>query len=86
MEFILHKIKKIIPVIIIIASLITVPVRAPWTLIQDGQICRENLALAGKDEAWLETTLNKHSARRETTLLLTVDDSGRVLWLGKEGQ
>ena len=68
------------------AGIKTEPQYLPWTLIQDGQICRENLALAGKDEAWLETTLGKYSARRETTLLLTVDDSGRVLWLGKEGQ
>ena len=56
----------------------------PITLIQDGQLCRENLVLAGKNGDWLEKTLKKHSASRESTLLLTVDESGSVLWMGKE--
>ncbi len=56
----------------------------PVTVIEDGYLSRENLALAGKDEHWLEGTLREHSAQVRDTLLLTVDASDKVLWLGKE--
>ena len=55
----------------------------PISIIQDGQICRENLQKAGKDQAWLEKTLKQYGTR-EDTLLLTVDDEGTVVWLGRE--
>ena len=64
---------------------IPVPARTlPITLIQDGQICRDNLKKAGKDAHWLEQTLKSQGASRETTLLLTVDEADSVVWLGKE--
>lgn len=56
----------------------------PVTIIEDGYVSRENLKKAGKDDAWLGQVLREQGAEREETLLLTVDDSGRVLWLGKE--
>ena len=56
----------------------------PITIIEDGYLSRENLSKAGKNENWLRRVLQEHSARREDTLLLTVDDADHVLWLGKE--
>ncbi|MBP3683846.1 MAG: DUF421 domain-containing protein [Oscillospiraceae bacterium] len=58
--------------------------RLPITLIQDGQLCRDNLKKAGKDLPWLLRTLNEYDAQPEDTLLLTLDDGGHVVWLGKE--
>ena len=57
----------------------------PITLIQDGQLCRDNLKIAGKDELWLKKTLEHYGTSRQRTLLLTVDDSGGIIWLEKEG-
>ena len=56
----------------------------PMTLIEDGYVFEENLKKAGKDHAWLEDTLQSRGAQAETTLLLTVDESGHILYLGKE--
>lgn len=57
----------------------------PITLIEDGFFFRENLTKAGKTEAWLDAVLKKRGCRREDTFLLTVDDTGRIVFLGKEG-
>lgn len=57
----------------------------PVTIIEDGFFSRENLQKAGKDEAWLKDQLSAHHTDRESTFLLTVDGSGRVNWVGKEG-
>ena len=56
----------------------------PISIIQDGRLFRENLAKSGKTEAWVQSVLGQHSAGVADTLLLTVDESGQVLWLGKE--
>ena len=56
----------------------------PVTIIEDGYLSRENLARAGKDEVWLEKVLRQHSADRSGTMLLTVDASDKIYWLGKE--
>ena len=56
----------------------------PMTLIEDGYVFEENLKKAGKDHAWLEDTLQSRGAQAKTTLLLTVDESGHILYLGKE--
>lgn len=56
----------------------------PVTIIEDGYLSRENLKRAGKDEHWLKQVLREHSAQARDTLLLTVDASDKVLWLGKE--
>ena len=57
----------------------------PVTIIEDGFFSRENLQKSGKDEAWLKNQLASHHADRESTFLLTVDGSGKVNWVGKEG-
>ena len=56
----------------------------PVSIIEDGQLFRENLALSGKDEAWVHATLGKYRAGISGTWLLTVDRSDRVVWIGKE--
>lgn len=57
----------------------------PVTLISDGSLLQENLKVAGKDEAWLRKTLGDYRATVAGTWLLTVDKTGSVLWIGKEG-
>ena len=56
----------------------------PVTIIEDGYLSAENLQKAGKDAAWVERVLREKKAEKNTTLLLTVDPSDRVVWIGKE--
>ena len=56
----------------------------PVTLISDGHLMQENLALTGRDEAWLRKTLGDYRATVAGTWLLTVDKTGQILWLGME--
>ena len=56
----------------------------PITLIQDGVVIRENLDKTGKDEKWLEKTLKKKGSNAESTLFMTLDEGGTVVWIGKE--
>ena len=56
----------------------------PYTIIADGYLYGENLRLSGKDDRWLENVLQAHNADIASTWLLTVDGSGKLLWLGKE--
>ncbi len=58
----------------------------PVTLIEDGCFLRENLPLAKKDEAWVRQILKEQNATVADTWLLTVDQSGKVLWRRKEGK
>ena len=58
----------------------------PTVVINDGRVLRRGLAERGLDEAWLERTLRAHGFRSSAeVLLLTVDETGRVLCVGKEG-
>ena len=57
----------------------------PVTVISDGHLMEENLALTGRDGDWLRKTLGDYRATVAGTWLLTVDKTGHVLWLGKEG-
>ena len=57
----------------------------PVTVISDGSLLEENLALTGRDRDWLRKTLGDYRATVSGTWLLTVDKTGHVLWLGKEG-
>ena len=66
------------------AGIETQPQYLPIAVIQDGCLYRENLNKAGKDENWVAAQLRKHSAELKTTLLLTVDEGGSVVWMGKE--
>ena len=56
----------------------------PVTVIEDGWFSEENLQKAGKDTFWLTSVLEEREARIQNTLLLTVDGSGKVVWVGKE--
>lgn len=56
----------------------------PVNIIEDGYLSRENLRLAGKDEAWLSRELSSRGADRSSTLLLSVDSSGRIIFIRKE--
>ena len=56
----------------------------PVTIIEDGHLFRENLRIAGKDEAWVRRTLARYRSSIAGTWLLTVDQSGKILWQGKE--
>ena len=56
----------------------------PVSIIQDGRLFQDNLRLSGKDEVWLRRVLEEHTATREETFLLTVDGSGKVVFLRKE--
>ena len=67
------------------AGIQTGPQHLPLTIIEDGYLSRENLQKSGKNLAWLEAVLRRHSADIGDTLLLTVDDGDRVVWLPMEG-
>lgn len=56
----------------------------PITIIGDGHLYKENLAIAQKDEKWVQRILDELHASLAQTWLLTVDKSGHVLWLPKE--
>lgn len=56
----------------------------PVTVVEDGYLSQENLERAKKDEKWLEKVLSQHNCDVKDTFLLTVDESGQVVWLGKE--
>lgn len=60
------------------------PQYLPITILEDGCLSEENLALAGKDHRWLQRVLEERRARREDTLLLTVDASDKITWIRKE--
>lgn len=56
----------------------------PVTLIEDGHLLTDNLAISGKDGAWLQRTLREHDAKIENTFLLALMGGTKVLWIGKE--
>lgn len=53
-------------------------------IISDGEINDRNLALAGKDQAWLQDQLSERKLTREEIFLLLADDGGRVRIYTKE--
>ena len=56
----------------------------PIVVAEDGRVFAENLQKAGKDMPWLEQALAAHEAALADTLLLTVDGSGKVIFVRKE--
>ena len=56
----------------------------PVTIVADGYLYKENLAVARRDEAWLQKVLREYETTLEQTWLLTVDEKGHTLWLEKE--
>lgn len=58
----------------------------PVTLVSDGNLMRENLAVAKRDEKWVEKELQKRNCSLSQTLLLTVDRKGNVYFVKKRGK
>ena len=56
----------------------------PIVVAEDGRVFSENLQKAGKDMPWLEQALAAREAALADTLLLTVDGSGKVIFVRKE--
>ncbi len=48
----------------------------PYTVISDGRILRTNLALLGREEAWLRKKLHGKGLKPEQVLLMTLTQSG----------
>lgn len=60
-------------------------VSIPVVLINDGHVMKNGLADKGLDRAWLDRTVRAHGFHDvQEILLLTVDDTGKVLCVGKE--
>ena len=49
----------------------------PYTVISDGHILTANLALLGRDEAWLRKKLSGKGLKPEQVLLMTLTQSGK---------
>jgi len=56
----------------------------PVTIIEDGYLFRENLALSGKDEAWVRKVLAEKGCTVQSTWLLSVDGAENVIFQKKE--
>ncbi len=56
----------------------------PVTIISDGCLLHQNLALAGKDAAWVQKVLKGKNSSVDKTWLLTVDEADHILWYAKE--
>ncbi len=56
----------------------------PITLVADGRLLHDNLAIAGKDRAWVEQALAQKQATVADTCLLTVDKAGHQIFYRKE--
>ena len=57
----------------------------PRIIINDGRLLRENLRAVGREEKWLAKELRQAGiARTEDVFLLTVDEAGGVVCIGKE--
>lgn len=56
----------------------------PITLISDGKLLTQNMALAGKDTAWINRVLQERHTSLQQTWLLTVDGSNKIVFYPKE--
>lgn len=56
----------------------------PITIIEDGHLFRDNLALSGKDDSWLSRVLGEQNALVSSTWLLTVDKNDHINFVSKE--
>ena len=59
----------------------------PLVIISDGKVLNQNLTLRSLDRAWLQDQLTQHGhSKPEQVFLLTVDESGTVYYVPKEGK
>ena len=56
----------------------------PVTIIADGYLYEENLAVAKKSRQWLDGVLRHHGTTQKQVWLLTVDNRGNIIFIGKE--
>ena len=57
----------------------------PMVVVEDGRLLEENLVKSGKTRQWVLETLAGHGSNLQSTLILTVDATGKTLFIGKEG-
>ena len=57
----------------------------PIVVVEDGRLLEENLVKSGKTQEWVLETLAGQGASLQSTLILTVDATGKTLFIGKEG-
>lgn len=57
----------------------------PYTIVSDGRLMKTNLELAKRNEVWLREELKARNCLLEDVYLLTVDESGKVFFVRKEG-
>ena len=57
----------------------------PIVVVEDGRLLEENLVKSGKTRDWVLETLAGQGASLQSTLILTVDATGKTLFIGKEG-
>lgn len=55
----------------------------PVTLISDGNLMRENMQIAKRDEMWIKKELQKRNCALSKVLLMTVDCKGKVYFVKK---
>lgn len=65
------------------AGIETRPQHLPITIVSDGKILKENLAVAGKDRNWVDRVLKQQGATVRDTLLLTVDKADKIVFYSK---
>ena len=56
----------------------------PVTIVSDGKLLESNLAVSGRDRAWLGHQLRSRGCPLRDTYLLTVDGKGNVYFIKKE--
>ena len=56
----------------------------PITVISDGEVLNQNLALLKKDMAWVDKILQQHDADIPSTYLLTADKQNHIHFIRKE--
>ena len=66
------------------AGITAKPQYLPVTIIADGHLYRENLAVAGKNDGWVQKILRERNTTVPDTWLLTVDEKDHIFWLPRE--
>ena len=54
------------------------PLEMPYTIVSDGQVMKQNLALVGKDQLWLSQYLQHKDCKLQDVMLLTLTPGGKT--------
>ena len=60
------------------AGLSPSPLQLPVTIISDGRVLQDNLALLGRSRRWLQKQLENHNCTPDQVFYMTAEPSGRV--------